>query len=53
MRGNNILKAGAAVLALLIAGLGTGQPVFSQEQVTAADADVATSPEPLSAEASQ
>ena len=50
MRGNNILKAGAAVLALLIAGLGTGQPVFSQEQVTAADADAATSPEPLSAD---
>ncbi len=38
MRGNDILKAGAAALALLIAGLGLGQPVFSQEQAAAADA---------------
>ena len=51
MRGNNVFKAGAAALTLLFAGLGMGQPVFSQEQSAAADASVAaTSPDPLSAD---
>ena len=54
MRSNDILKAGIAALALLIAGLGTVHPVFSQEQAAAANssasADAATSPEPLSAD---
>jgi hypothetical protein len=51
MRGNNVFKAGAAVLTLLFAGLGMGQPVFSQEQSDASDASVAaTSPDPLSAD---
>ena len=36
MRCSDILKAGAAALALLIAGLGPGQPVFSQEQAATA-----------------
>jgi hypothetical protein len=44
-------KAGAAALALLIAGLGWTYPAFAQEQVAATDAaDAATSPEPLSAD---
>ena len=38
MMGNDMFKAGAAALALLIAGLGSAQPVFAQEQVAAADA---------------
>ena len=52
MRSNEILKVGATALALLIAGPGTRQPVFSQEQAAlrAADADAAASPEPLSAD---
>ena len=53
MRGNGILTAGAAALTLLIAGLGMGQPVFSQEQAAASDAaaaDAATSPDPLTAD---
>ena len=37
MRSNDILKAGIAALALLIAGLGTVHPVFSQEQAAAAN----------------
>jgi hypothetical protein len=47
---NDMVKAGAAALALLVAGLGSAHPTFAQE-VAAADAgDAATSsPEPLSA----
>ena len=55
MRSNDIFKAGMAALALLIAGLGTGHPVFcsragSSGEFASADADAATSPEPLSAD---
>lgn len=52
MMGNDMLKAGAAALALLLAGLGSAHPVLAQEQVAAADASGAatTSPEPLSAD---
>ena len=50
MTGNDLLKAGAAALALLVAGLGSAQPAFAQEQVAAADADAAVSPDPLSAD---
>ena len=50
MTGNDVLKAGAAALALLVAGLGSAQPAFAQEQVAAADADAAVSPDPLSAD---
>ncbi|WP_407660302.1 DUF3300 domain-containing protein [Mesorhizobium tianshanense] len=50
--GNDMLKVGAAALALLLAGLGSAHPVLAQEQVAAADASGAatTSPEPLSAD---
>jgi hypothetical protein len=52
MSGKDVLKAGAAALALLIAGLGSTYPAVAQEQVAAADAGdaAATSPEPLSAD---
>ncbi|WP_287055658.1 DUF3300 domain-containing protein [Mesorhizobium sp.] len=52
MTGNDMLKVGAAALALLLAGPGSAHPVLAQEQVAAADAsgDAATSPEPLSAD---
>ncbi|TIO04502.1 DUF3300 domain-containing protein [Mesorhizobium sp.] len=50
--GNGMLKAGAAALALLLAGLGSAHPVLAQEQVAAAGASGAatTSPEPLNAD---
>jgi hypothetical protein len=52
MMGNDMLKAGAAALVLLLAGLGSAHPVLAQEQVAAADAsgDATTSPKPLSAD---
>ncbi|WP_292548283.1 DUF3300 domain-containing protein [Mesorhizobium sp.] len=52
MMGNDMLKAGAAALALLLAGFGSAHPVLAQEQVAAAAAsgDATTSPEPLSAD---
>ena len=50
MKGNDMFKAGVAALALLVAGLGSAQPAFAQEQVAAADADAAVSPDPLSAD---
>ncbi|TJV65859.1 MAG: DUF3300 domain-containing protein, partial [Mesorhizobium sp.] len=52
MTGNDLLKIGAAALALLLAGFGSAHPVLAQEQVAAADAsgDAAASPEPLSAD---
>ncbi|RWB04254.1 DUF3300 domain-containing protein [Mesorhizobium sp.] len=52
MMGNDMLKVGAAALALLLAGFGSAPPVLAQEQVAAADAsaDAAASPEPLSAD---
>ncbi|RWP34437.1 MAG: DUF3300 domain-containing protein [Mesorhizobium sp.] len=47
-----MLKAGAAALALLLAGFGSAHPALAQEQVAAAAAssDATTSPEPLSAD---
>jgi hypothetical protein len=52
MTGNDMLKVGAAALALLIADMGSTHPALAQDQVAAADAsaDAATSPEPLSAD---
>ncbi|MCF6100443.1 DUF3300 domain-containing protein [Mesorhizobium muleiense] len=52
MTGNDMLKVGAAALALLLAGPGSAHPAVAQEQVAAADAsgDATTSPEPLSAD---
>ncbi|TIR26573.1 MAG: DUF3300 domain-containing protein, partial [Mesorhizobium sp.] len=52
MTGNDLLKVGAAALALLLAGFGSAHPVLAQEQVAAAAAsgDATTSPEPLSAD---
>lgn len=52
MMGSDMLKAGAAALALLLAGLGSAHPVLAQEQAAAADASGAamTSPEPLGAD---
>lgn len=54
MMGNDMFKAGAAALVLLVAGLASAQPAFAQEQVAAADAsadaDAATSPDPLNAD---
>ena len=53
MTGNDMLKAGVAALALLLAGFGSAHPVFAQEQTAAADVSgdtAATSPEPLSAD---
>ena len=50
MKKTEILAIGATALVLLIAGPDMRQPVFSQEQVTAAVASDATSPAPLSAD---
>lgn len=52
MMGNDMFKIAAATLALLVAGLGSPQPAFTQEQVAAADssADAPTSPQPLNAD---
>jgi hypothetical protein len=53
MAGNDMLKVGAAALALLLAGFGSAHPALAQEQVAAADASgdaAAISPEPLSAD---
>ena len=53
MTGNDMLKVGAAALALLITDMGSTHPALAQEQVAAADtgdADAAVSPEPLTAD---
>lgn len=53
MTSNDLLKVGAAALALLLAGPGSTHPALAQEQVaaTGASGDAAsTSPEPLSAD---
>ena len=50
MTGIDSLKAGATALVLLFAPIGSALPTLAQEQVAAADADAATSPEPLSAD---
>jgi hypothetical protein len=51
MTGSDMLKVGAAALALLFMPIGSASPALAQEQVAAADsADAATSPEPLSAD---